>query len=357
MAAAAICPETGAASDIDDAANPIATHNGNIDLWQHSLHAVVGHNKALWQSPPKWTQAHLEALCVDCVDRQTDADVDNIDCDNDGGLSSHAVIPILPTQPLDFLKRSVKSLTSPHSSWQIIEALDRILAFWSRLSGPQYENVNFDHDIEPPAFSHFRKCTIKLCVGPRAYPLRLLFSFHLKPLVLPVFDAFTIDNCNSLAHRRNYSNQHYEPYITAILIAVAQTQPFSTGESAVVTRLLFVSRRDNDRNMYVYTAHVSQRLLERFRYPNQPPTTYACSDTNRPSLIKLQHRPVPFEPNDTFPRRLLAAASVTATPMHEDEYYRRKRKCPGVCDIKHVEKRRRREDLQTPLHTLDANCC
>ena len=229
---AAICPESETASNSDDATNATAIEHGNIDLGQHSLHAVVGRNKALWQSPSKWTQAHLDVLCVD---RRTDADVDDVDHDKDDGLAFHAVIPILPP---DRLIRSVKSLTNPYSTWQIAEAFDKMLAFWPRPRRPQHGNVNLDSsprlDIELPAFSHFQKSTLNLYVGPRAYPFRLLLSFHLGSLVLPVFDAFTIDNSNILAHRREYSNQHYEPYITAILIAVAQTMPFPAGGSTVV---------------------------------------------------------------------------------------------------------------------------
>ncbi|KAI0909662.1 hypothetical protein F4823DRAFT_419108 [Ustulina deusta] len=217
----------------------------NIDLGQHSLNAVVGRNKALWQSPPKWTQAHLEALCID---RQSVADLDDVDGDQDDGLSFHAVIPTLPP---DRLRRSINTLNGPDSSWLLVQALDKMLAFWPRPSKPQHDDVDVDNhvklsssprlDIEPPAFSHFQKCTVKLRVGPRAYPLRLLFSFHLGSLVLPFFDAFTIDNHDYLAHRRHLSNEPYEPYITAILIALAQTKPFSTWESAVVVSHRFPS--------------------------------------------------------------------------------------------------------------------
>lgn len=335
----AIFPDTETASD--------------IDLRQHSLNAVVGRNKSLWRPPRQWTQAHLEALCVD---RRSDADVDNLDRDEDG-LSLHALIPDLHQ---DHLKRFIKTMTRGVPPRARAVALDAMLVFPQPPLRSMHEVVDVDVggdprlDIKAVPFSAYSDCIMELAVGRRAYRLPLLFNFHLGPLVLPYLDSAQIDQPPRRVDRSHLSNQPYEPCIAAVLIAMAQTNRSSTDESVVIQTQLLFTHRDDDEDMHVYTARVSQPLLERFRHPNQRSTTCACSHTT-PSLIKLQHMRVPYKPNDTFRCRILAAVSVTATTMHKDDYSGcRKQKSSHAWDVIDL-KRRRREGPRTPFYNLDPN--
>ncbi|RYC63398.1 hypothetical protein CHU98_g2824 [Xylaria longipes] len=100
---AVVVPNADIASNINHGANTstIMKHDESLNRRQHSLHAIILRNKSLWQLPRKWTQAHLQALCID---RQSDTSVDNIDRDEDG-LSLPALIPELAQ---DRLKRPFK---------------------------------------------------------------------------------------------------------------------------------------------------------------------------------------------------------------------------------------------------------
>jgi len=123
------------------------------------------------------------------------------------------------------------------------------------------------------------------------------------------------------------------------------------------TQLLFTHR--NDAYMRVYTARISQNILERFRYPNRPPTTSICHDTTPSALIKIEHVRIPYAPNDTFRCRMLAALSIATTTMSKHIYFnppKRKASC-DVVDPYGItgRKRFRQESARDPLETLDQN--
>lgn len=103
--------------------------------------------------------------------------------------------------------------------------------------------------------------------------------------------------------------------------------------------------------MHVYTAHVPHALLDRFQYPNQPPTV-----TTQP-LVRLDHRRVPYEPQATFRHRLLAAVSVTAIvePNPEEDPRCRKRALPPHGETVSPKRRRSSECPREPLTSLDVN--
>ncbi|KAI0448266.1 hypothetical protein F5B21DRAFT_166556 [Xylaria acuta] len=384
MTPAVAFPTTKTASNVDHAIGAIAKHdNDTINLRQHSLNAVVGRNKSLWRPPEQWTQTHLQALCVD---RRDDADADadvavgvavGVDVDaldrDKHGSSFHALIPDLHQ---DHLQRFITTMTKGVPPRARAVALNAMLVFprppprpMPMLMpmredvvavdvgrSPRLDHVDVDVDGEAVPFSHYGDCVMELAVGRRAYRLPLLFSFHLGPLALPYLDSAQIDQPPRRVGRRHLSNQPYEPCIAAVLIAIAQTSGSSTDKSVAMRppQLIF-THRDDDQDMHVYTARVSQLLLERFRHPNRSPTACARSHAT-PSLIELQHMRVPYKPNDTFRRRILAAVSVTATTIHKSDYFSsRKRKSSHACNIKGL-KRRRQEDPRTPLYNLDPNC-
>jgi hypothetical protein len=226
---AVIFLDTETASDIDHGADAIVTQDGTIDLGQYSLNAVVGRNKSLWRLPQQWTQAHLRALCVD---RRSDADVDDLDQHKDG-LFRHALIPDLHQ---DHLKRFIRTMTQGVPPRARAVALNAMLVF----PRPKHEDIDVDDsgsprpDIEAEPFSHYGDCIMELAVGQRAYRLPLLFNFHLGPLVLPYLDSAQIDQPLRRVHRSHLSNQPYEPCITAILIAMAQGKGSSLNESVVI---------------------------------------------------------------------------------------------------------------------------
>ncbi|KAI0871208.1 hypothetical protein GGS24DRAFT_68550 [Hypoxylon argillaceum] len=204
-----------------------------------------------------------------------------------------------------------------------------------------------DGDVEAIPFSCERECRMQLMVGQRAYRLPPLCHFRLGSLLLPSFDSYALHN-----RWPPLSDADWAPFITGVLIGMAQANsPSFADESVVVqTRLLFTNHGDK-KHIQVYTARVSQALLERFRHPTQPPTTTSSS----PSLIKLRQTRVSFQPPDTFRCRLLAAVSVTTATMPEETYFGyRKRKSSRASD-ETVVKRRRREGQPAALCGLDAD--
>ncbi|KAH8162697.1 hypothetical protein CIB48_g5561 [Xylaria polymorpha] len=321
------------ASNIKPGVDDIEKRDGNIDLRQHSLNA-----------------AHLRALCVN---RQSDADINDLGRDEDkDGLSLHALIPDLHQQ---HLKRFIKTMTRGVPPRARAVALDAMLAFPDASPSPMHKCAGDRPclNIEPVPFSAYSDCIIKLAIGPCVYRLPLLFNFYLGSLMLPYLDSAQIDQPPHRVDRSHLSNKPYEPCIAAILIAMAQTHGSSTAESVVQAQLLFTNH-DDDQDMHVYIARVSRPLLDRFRYPNRPPTTRASSHAT-PSLIKLQHIHVPYKPNDTFRSRILAAVSITVTTIHKDDYYsHRKRKSSHTYDLIDLKKRRL-EGPRTPLYNVDPN--
>ncbi|KAI1356866.1 hypothetical protein F5Y01DRAFT_266056 [Xylaria sp. FL0043] len=300
----ALLRDTEAASDMNHGRDAIAKDDGAIDLHQHSLNAVVGRNKSLWRPARKWTQAHLRALCVD---RQSSTFVDDLD-GVDHQRSLHALIPDLPEERL---KHFVNKMRVVVPSVARANALDTLLRFQDAPRRSEHKDVSFSN----------RYRVIKLVVGSHAYRLLpSLYVFSLGPLVLPFIDSREIarpPNIHRPVDRSQISNQLYEPCIAAVLIALAQEKEnagSSTDGSAVKQTQLLFTHFDDRQDMYVYTARISEHLLDRFRHPNQRPKSYACSHTTPPPLIKLEHRRVPYEPHDTFRQRMLAACRSRLPP-------------------------------------------
>ncbi|KAI1736642.1 hypothetical protein F4680DRAFT_252906 [Xylaria scruposa] len=290
-----------------------------MDLRNHSLNTVIGSNKRLWKLPQHWTRAHLRALCVD---RESDGRISNLDGDQEEPFL-HAFIPYVPS--VLFKGRINMIIRNLTPSFKAL-SLKTILVS----SMPPLNLDSLATEAVPFVFED--DCKIKLAVGRRAYPLPVECSFNLGSFMLPYLDSVQIlAFCPDDSHRSFHI--YYEPCISAILIAMAQRSGSSTDDSELLkTQLLFTTHRDED-NMYVYTAHISRLLLERFQYPNQLPITCAGSST-MPCLIKLRHQRVPYKPFDTFRHRLLAAVSITATTVKKDDRIsgQNKRKRPEADD-------------------------
>ncbi|TRX93143.1 hypothetical protein FHL15_006011 [Xylaria flabelliformis] len=288
---AAIIPDTKTTSNID---------HGAINLRQYSLNAVVCRNKSLWQRPRDWTQAHLQALCVD---RQSIGIVDKFD----GEKRLQAIIPKLDPDHLD---RSITAITSKIDPHMKAGALKALLVF----DAGNIIRGGLEPRFEESLFSDNSDSIIDLAVGRCGkYRLPVQWIFYvIGSLVIPYVDSAQIDyppgsGGNTVGH---VSKQSYEPCITAILIAMAQEgdpsiDDPSTDESAVIKTQLIFTHRDDTEAIHVYRGYVSQSLIERFDHPNQPPT--ACSTSH---LIELQHIRVPCRPQKSFRRRLLNALSI-----------------------------------------------
>ncbi|KAI0555451.1 hypothetical protein F4679DRAFT_523854 [Xylaria curta] len=337
---AATFPDTKTTSNIDHSA---------INLRQHSLNAVVGRNKLLWQLPQNWTQAHLQALCVNL---QSNAVVDKIDREN----RQQVIIPKLNSDALDRFITTMTEKSEPHTRAGALNAL-LVFDLGSIISGGLKPRSEFEEDLLSLNSDSFLQLTVKR----RSYQLPLQWMFYIGCLLIPYVDSAQIE-CPPLPQGNTVcyvSNQSYEPFITAVLIAIAQEgepsiDDSSTDEPAVKTQLIF-THRDDTQAIHVYKACVSQSLLERFKRPNQPPTTCSAS-----SLIKLRHIRVPYEPQTSFRCRILNALSLRSTIMDEDEcFIRPKRKDSPVCDLIDPKRRRRespqREGSRTPLQDLDLN--
>lgn len=341
------------------AATATATATVTIDLTQDSLHAVLARDKQLWQRPIKWTRAHLLALgirhsrrrrrCDDEEDDSSDSEQEG-DCDRGEGEGEeeeeethHVVLPLLDDEVF------------AHNLSLIGGACDyvyRANALVMLLHGPHH----FDDDPEPEPGPQivdgvkYRRLTTlwtipQLAVGPRTYNLRISvpdcpclchFLFDDK-LVLPYLHSSAVRLPRSWQRIRHLYPEHrppkrrrdrirpFEPFITAMLISRAQSsscrpscskRPVAGDRNAesntnanlpiITTRLLF-THKEEEKCMYIYTAHVSPALLDRFRHPSQPPATPSTDP-----LIRLDHRRIPFEPENTFRQRLLAAVSITA---------------------------------------------
>ncbi|KAI1149651.1 hypothetical protein F4825DRAFT_453258 [Nemania diffusa] len=166
--------------------------------------------------------------------------------------------------------------------------------------------------------------TPKLAVSQRMYELECLFHMFLSDtLVLPYVDSTCVLRTRFPARRRRDLARPFEPFIAAVLISRApslegvRSGPDGAGEksgmdSLITTQLLF-THCDDQQGIRVYTAHISRALLDRFRYPNQPPAASTADSQNHfmHLLIRLGHRRVPCEPQVTFRQRLLAAVSIT----------------------------------------------
>ncbi|TRX93310.1 hypothetical protein FHL15_005889 [Xylaria flabelliformis] len=284
-----------------------------MDLQNYSLNTVIGSNTLLWQLPKQWTKAHLRALRVD---RKSDGHIYHLDGDEEK-LSLHAIIPDISPSLIEYRIKMIIQQTAP-----LGKALYLSKILISSVPTPGLVRRDGDSlglDIKPVPFIFDRKCNLGLAVGRRTYLLPLSFSFNLGSFMLPYIDSWQIRQVPVYPSPIDRSLQTYEPCIAAILIALAQRSGRSTDDSRVTkTQLLFTHRFDDD-NIYIYTAHIGQPLLERFRHPCKPPTTNA-RPYKTPYLIKLQHQLVPYKPFGTFAWRLLAALSITVTIMAEDNH-------------------------------------
>lgn len=204
-----------------------------MDLRRHSLSAVVGGQKSLWRSPQGWTQAHLQVLCVD-YQSHVFGHVDDLDRDDDDDtLSFHALIPsMLPFH----LKLNVESLEAPSGPWAQEQALSNLLAFhpWSieemaKDADGKPTMPRHDGDVEAIPFSCERECRMQLMVGQRAYRLPPLCHFRLGSLLLPYFDSYALHN-----RWPPLSDADWAPFITGVLIGMAQANSHSFADESVV---------------------------------------------------------------------------------------------------------------------------
>ncbi|KAI1125274.1 hypothetical protein F5Y10DRAFT_247548 [Nemania abortiva] len=368
-----------------------ANNSDSINLSGHSLHAVVARNKSLWRPPQFWTQNHLKALSCLVLHHHHYDNNDNDNDNNDGfcfathnnARHQHALIPYLTQKHLDCL---IKTLAGAIPCQFKAIALNWMLVF----PDPNQRFNNNDDNVKAAIpFSKYTPYNLTLTVGQRQYPLPELFKFHLGPSVVLLY----LDSCQIAQPLRRFerSQQSYEPCIAAALVAMAQAQAKAKRNttttsgvkenrpllSVVITQLLF-THCDDDQGMHVYTAYISQHLLERFQYPNKYPLLtpeqrqeQEQQQQQQPlpfSLFNLKHEYVPYTPSDSFRHRVLAAVSITATIMRDDDCSatnqrkQEKRKAATQLHhesgsdnkddnmIKHVRKRPR-----TPFSSLDPN--
>ncbi|KAI0401377.1 hypothetical protein F4802DRAFT_429704 [Xylaria palmicola] len=315
-----------------------------VSLTRHSLNSVVACDKSLWQPPLKWTSTHLSALGIrrsrrryrrrprdyqpsnisNAVANEEDENSSDTDdeCNYEGGGKGgergdenyYVDIP-------DLTPARLGQYLAPFLGAGLYETragrLLRLLRWMpqqpcSTIVGCKEKNG--DHERRKAGvlgrrFS-FRWMTPQLIVGPRKYKLHFLFHLLLNDaLVLPYVHSTCVLRSLSCVHHRRDLTRPYKPFIAAVLIGLAQSSVQNTAQSAtdslITTRLLFTHHKDIQ-DMYVYTAHISHALLDRFQCPNQPPIA-----TTEP-LIQLHYRRVPYEPQATFRHRLLAAVSITA---------------------------------------------
>ncbi|KAI0394770.1 hypothetical protein F5Y17DRAFT_457682 [Xylariaceae sp. FL0594] len=253
----------------------------------------------------KWTQAHLQALCVHFRE-----DVSAEDTYQDG--SQPLLRALIPIKEKDILERKILALTNAYTVYAQVKALDAILFFRNWYQVPVHEDSLVVDGarvaVDAVSFSYLDECIMRLAVGQRQYRLPLLYRSRLGPLSIYFLPAGII------------RHPPYEPCIAAALIAISQSCSPSTAKSPVRVQLLF-TRHDDSHYMRVYTAHVSQDILERFRHPNQAPTASLGPDTIPSALVKVAYVRIPYEPQGTFGCRLLAALSIRATTMHPDHYF------------------------------------
>ncbi|KAF4507788.1 hypothetical protein G6O67_004251 [Ophiocordyceps sinensis] len=103
----------------------------------------------------------------------------------------------------------------------------------------------------------------------------------------------------------------HEPYIVALLIAVAQSQwwfivksGLESRASGVKPRVLFTT--DDKESIYLYSAKVSSAFIYMLNNPQTPPTT--------PQPLHIQITKIPCKPHDTLRNRLYALILSATTP-------------------------------------------
>jgi len=215
-----IPPDTEFGSDIDRSVGASAGNGKPFDLQRYSLNAVVSRNKSLWCPPQKWTQVHLQALCVHL---QRDAGVEDIPQDG----SQRFLRALIPDHQEDHLERFINTMTKRVGSNQRAVALDAMLVFLKPAQMHVHNDTGADIDSKPHLdidavpFSHFFEYSMELAVGRRTYRLPPLYKSRLGPLLLYYLDSGHI------------GNSPYEPCIAAVLIAIAQTNSSSTDKLPV----------------------------------------------------------------------------------------------------------------------------
>ncbi|KAK5637244.1 hypothetical protein RRF57_012956 [Xylaria bambusicola] len=328
-----------------------------LDLTRHSLNAVVACDKTLWQQPLKWTRAHLSTLGIPNEEEEDSRDTNDDDNgvyggEGERGGNYHVRIPDLPPAVLGrYMASFLKPARYETRVFNLIMLLrlPRQCKLTPIIDGHGDADENHqrrDDSISQPFAS--RWMMPKLVVGQREYEVKLLFHLLVSDtLVLPYVDSTCVPQLPFLFEHRRNSTRPFEPFVAAVLISRAQSlyPPLLGNEGAVggqskpnssvyhvcldktakkptliTTQLLFTHRNDQQ-NIHVYTAHISHALLDRFRYPNQPPATAMDHIGNHfmDPIIRLNHHRVPYEPQVTFRQRLLAAVSITPIIMPNAE--------------------------------------
>ncbi|KAL5086054.1 hypothetical protein Trisim1_009682 [Trichoderma cf. simile WF8] len=108
-------------------------------------------------------------------------------------------------------------------------------------------------------------------------------------------------------------NRLHDPYIVALLLAVAYNQRYRTkssrgSRSAFWPQVVVTDREDE--YVHLFAAHISSNYLNKFDFPSRQPAKSA----QQPLLI--HHIRVPLEPYDTFRPRLLPIL------LHPANYYK-----------------------------------
>ncbi|EQL02928.1 hypothetical protein OCS_01367 [Ophiocordyceps sinensis CO18] len=102
-----------------------------------------------------------------------------------------------------------------------------------------------------------------------------------------------------------------EPYVVALLIAIAEAQWWSIGEenrklaSGVKPKVLYTTK--DDESIYLYSANISSAFISMLYDPKTPPTT--------PQPLDIQITKIACEPLDTLRNRLFALIFSTTTPQ------------------------------------------
>ncbi|KAF2968662.1 hypothetical protein GQX73_g4926 [Xylaria multiplex] len=355
-----------------------ATATATIDLTQHSLHAVLARDKTLWQRPTRWTRAQLLALgvrhsrrrrrCGDEEDDSSDSEQEG-DCDRDDGddeETHHVVLPDLTEHLIGLQVSYMTEGASYEERVNFITALLRGARYLvpSTPSTPAEGQQIVDGVVYRPFTITW--ATPRLAVGPRTYNLHCLHHFLLgDKLVLPYVDSTAVLRQRWPVKRRRDRIRQFEPFITAVLISRAQsscqpscsscsgtgdknTENNTNANKLITTRLLF-THRDEKKYIHVYTAHISHALLDRFRHPNQPPATPSTDP-----LIRLDHRRIPYQPQNTFRQRLLAAVSITAVVKITAASSRKRPPSPDGC-ADTVKRPRLSDHPRRPFCGLDVN--
>ncbi|EEP81834.1 predicted protein [Uncinocarpus reesii 1704] len=102
------------------------------------------------------------------------------------------------------------------------------------------------------------------------------------------------------------SNPLQDPYILALLIALAQQQRSALQQTCpkeqdirptFSSQVLLIDPSDKA-NIHLFTADISSSFLDKFKFPSIPPST-------SPSLlVSVRHMMVPYKPSETFRSRI-----------------------------------------------------